>query len=259
MVGFSYRRVPALALAKRLVDDGRIGRIHHIRADYLQDWIVDPEFPLVWRLQKDKAGSGALGDIGAHVVDMAYFLTGEKLTGVAGMLDTFVSERPVPSASTGLSASGGTERGQVTVDDAATFFGRTESGAMASFEATRFATGRKNAIRMELNGSRGSLAFDFERMNELRGLRQHRRSRQTRDSAGSSRPSPTIRTSAPGGRPAMDSATSTRSCTRSPTSSATSPRARPRPRRSPTACTSSGCSTPSSARRQTSPQWTELG
>ena len=110
MVGFSYRRVPALALAKRLVDDGRIGRIHHIRADYLQDWIVDPDFPLVWRLQRDKAGSGALGDIGAHVVDMAYFLTGEKLTGVAGMLDTFVKERPVPSASAGLSASGGTER-----------------------------------------------------------------------------------------------------------------------------------------------------
>lgn len=167
MVGFSYRRVPALALAKKLVDEGRLGRIHHVRADYLQDWIVDPEFPLVWRLQKDKAGSGALGDIGAHVVDMAYFLTGEKLTGVAGMLDTFVTERPLPSASTGLSASGGAETGPVTVDDAATFFGRTESGAMASFEATRFATGRKNAIRMELNGSQGSLAFDFESMNEL--------------------------------------------------------------------------------------------
>jgi predicted dehydrogenase len=167
MVGFSYRRVPALALAKRIVDEGRLGRIHHVRADYLQDWIVDPDFPLVWRLQKDKAGSGALGDIGAHVVDMAYFLTGERLTGVSGMLDTFITERPVPAVSAGLSATGGAEVGPVTVDDAATFFGRTESGAMASFEASRFATGRKNAIRMELNGSRGSLAFDFERMNEL--------------------------------------------------------------------------------------------
>lgn len=171
MVGFNYRRTPAIALARRLVADGRLGTIHHIRADYLQDWIVDPDFPLVWRLQKDKAGSGALGDIGAHVVDMAYFLTGERLIGVAGMLDTFISERPLPAASTGLSGSVGTgekaERGPVTVDDAATFFGRTESGAMASFEATRFATGRKNGVRMELNGSLGSLAFDFERMNEL--------------------------------------------------------------------------------------------
>jgi predicted dehydrogenase len=167
MVGFSYRRVPALALARAMVADGRLGRIHHVRADYLQDWIVDPEFPLVWRLQKDKAGSGALGDIGAHVVDMAYFLTGERLTGVSGMLQTFVTERPVPAESAGLSATGGAEVGEVTVDDAATFFGRTESGAMASFEATRFATGRKNAVRMELNGSLGSIAFDFERMNEL--------------------------------------------------------------------------------------------
>jgi predicted dehydrogenase len=167
MVGFNYRRTPALALARRLVDDGRVGTLRHIRAVYAQDWIVDPQFPLVWRLQKDMAGSGALGDIGAHIVDLAYFLSGERLTGVSGTLDTFVKERPLPSASAGLSATGGAETGAVTVDDAAAFFGRTESGAMATFEATRFATGRKNGMRIELNGSDGSLAFDFERMNEL--------------------------------------------------------------------------------------------
>jgi predicted dehydrogenase len=175
MVAFNYRRTPALALARRLVAEGRLGRLHHIRAQYLQDWIVDPEFPLVWRLQKDKAGSGALGDIGAHVVDLAYFLTGERLTGVSGTLERFVDRRPLPQEASGLSASAdgdGTDRGSramgdVTVDDAAAFFGRTTSGALATFEATRFATGRKNGMRIELNGSDGSLAFDFERLNEL--------------------------------------------------------------------------------------------
>jgi predicted dehydrogenase len=171
MVGFSYRRTPALALARDLVAAGRLGRIHHVRAEYLQDWIVDPEFPLVWRLQKEKAGSGALGDIGAHVVDLARFLTGERLTGVSGTLETFVDERPLletgDGATGGLAASGGTGTGQVTVDDAAAFFGRNEGGALATFVATRFATGRKNAMRIELNGSQGSLSFDFERLNEL--------------------------------------------------------------------------------------------
>jgi len=170
MVAFNYRRTPALALARQLVADGRLGRIHHVRADYLQDWIVDPEFPLVWRLQKDKAGSGALGDIGAHVVDLAAYLTGERLTGVSGTLQRFVEKRPLPTAASGLSAQGGGDGqqvGEVTVDDAAAFFGRTESGALATFEATRFATGRKNAMRIELNGSEGSVAFDFERLNEL--------------------------------------------------------------------------------------------
>jgi predicted dehydrogenase len=167
MVGYSYRRVPAVALARRLVEQGRIGEIRHVRASYQQDWITDPEFPLVWRLQRSMAGSGALGDIGAHIVDMAQYLTGDQLTGVSALTETFVRERPLPAASSGLAASGGTERGTVDVDDAALFLGRFAGGAVASFEATRFATGRKNALRIELNGSRGSLAFDQERMNEL--------------------------------------------------------------------------------------------
>jgi predicted dehydrogenase len=171
MVGFNYRRVPAVALARRLVAQGRIGQVRHVRGAYLQDWIIDPEFPLVWRLQKDKAGSGALGDIGAHIVDMAQFVVGDELTGVSALTETFIKDRPLPSeintAAGGLAASGSTERGQVTVDDTALFIGRFGGGAVASFEATRFATGRKNAIRLEINGSTGSLAFDFESMNEL--------------------------------------------------------------------------------------------
>jgi predicted dehydrogenase len=169
MVGFSYRRVPALALARDLVAQGRLGRIHHVRGQYLQDWIVDPEFPLVWRLQKDKAGSGALGDIGAHILDLAQFVTGERLTGVSATMETFVRERPLPAAVSGLSGSGdrGAGTGEVTVDDAAIVLARTSGGALATFEATRFATGRKNAMRLEVNGSKGSLSFDFEAMNEL--------------------------------------------------------------------------------------------
>ena len=167
MVAFNYRRVPALALARRLVAEGRIGEIRHVRAVYLQDWIVDPEFPLVWRLQKDKAGSGALGDIGAHIVDAAQFVTGDRLTGVSALTETFIRERPLVGESSGLAATATVERGPVTVDDAALFLGRFAGGAVASFEATRFATGRKNAMRLEVNGSRGSLAFDFESMNEL--------------------------------------------------------------------------------------------
>jgi predicted dehydrogenase len=167
MVGFNYRRVPALSLARRLVADGRIGEIRHVRAQYLQDWIVDPQFPLVWRLQKDKAGSGALGDIGAHIVDAAQFVAGDVLTGVSALTETFVKERPLAEATSGLSATGGAATGPVTVDDAALFIGRFAGGALGSFEATRFATGRKNTIRLELNGSLGSVAFDFENMNEL--------------------------------------------------------------------------------------------
>jgi predicted dehydrogenase len=167
MVGFTYRRVPAIALARKLVAGGRIGTIHHVRAQYLQDWIVDPEAPLSWRLEKEKAGSGALGDIGAHIVDLTQFITGDTLSRVAGRLRTFVDERPLPAEHAGLAGTAGTGRGRVTVDDAATFLAEFRGGALGVFEATRFATGRKNAIRIEINGSRGSLAFDFEDMNLL--------------------------------------------------------------------------------------------
>jgi len=167
MVGFNYRRVPALALAQRIVASGRLGELRHVRAQYLQDWIVDPQFPLVWRLQKDKAGSGALGDIGAHIVDLTQYVTGQSITGVSALTETFVRERPLPSASSGLSAESSSELGTVTVDDAALFLARLSGGAVATYEATRFATGRKNGLRVEVNGSLGSAVFDLERLNEL--------------------------------------------------------------------------------------------
>jgi predicted dehydrogenase len=170
MVGFTYRRVPAIAHARQLVADGRLGEIRHVRAQYLQDWIADPAAPMSWRLDKEKAGSGALGDIGAHIVDMTQFITGQAISGVSGMLETFVKERPVPTESGRLSGVGGSEMGAVTVDDAAAFLARFDGGAFGVFEATRFATGRKNAIRIEINGSAGSLAFDFEDMNVLHFL-----------------------------------------------------------------------------------------
>jgi predicted dehydrogenase len=167
MVGFNYRRVPALALARRLIEDGRLGAIRHVRAQYLQDWLTDPQFPLVWRLRQESAGSGALGDLGAHSIDLAQYLTGQRIERVGAMLETFVRERPLPAASSGLSAEGGAGSGRVTVDDAALFTARFEDGALGLFEATRFAPGRKNAMRIEVNGARGSIAFDFESMNEL--------------------------------------------------------------------------------------------
>ncbi|TRV78829.1 Gfo/Idh/MocA family oxidoreductase [Streptomyces sp. 130] len=168
-VGFNYRRVPALAHARRLVAEGRLGALRHVRAVYLQDWLTDPASPLTWRLDKDRAGSGALGDLGAHVVDLAQYLAGEPLTEVSALTETFVRERPRPAGPSGGlrggAAAGGT--GPVTVDDAAVFTGRLASGALASFEVTRMAAGRKNALRLEINGERGSLAFDLERLNEL--------------------------------------------------------------------------------------------
>ena len=171
MVGFNYRRLPAVAFARQLVVEGRLGQVRHVRAQYMQDWIVDPEYPLVWRLRADQAGSGALGDIGAHIVDLTQFVTGQRITGVSGLLETFVRRRPLPAAGSGLSGSAGTaETGEVTVDDAALFLARLDGGAVATYEATRFATGRKNSIRVELNGERGSLAFDLERLNELEFL-----------------------------------------------------------------------------------------
>ncbi|MGW6555539.1 Gfo/Idh/MocA family protein, partial [Streptomyces sp. NPDC055051] len=168
MVGFNYRRVPALALARRLVAEGRVGALRHVRLTYLQDWLVDPDFPLTWRLERQHAGSGALGDLGAHIVDLAQFLAGEPLVGVSAQLETFVRERPLlAGVSAGLSGAGGAGRGPVTVDDAAVFTGRLASGALATFEASRVAPGRKNALRLEISGELGSLAFDLERLNEL--------------------------------------------------------------------------------------------
>jgi predicted dehydrogenase len=158
MVGFNYRRVPALALARRLVAAGRLGDLRHLRAVYLQDWLTDPAAPLTWRMQAARAGSGALGDLGAHIVDLARYLTGDEIAGVSALSATFTARRP-------LAAGAGT--GPVTVDDAVVFTARLGSGALASFEATRCAAGRKNGLRIELNGSAGSLAFDLERLNEL--------------------------------------------------------------------------------------------
>ncbi|MUT68658.1 Gfo/Idh/MocA family protein [Paenibacillus sp. NEAU-GSW1] len=168
MVGFNYRFAPAVQLAKKLIDEGRLGKIYHFRAVFLQDWIIDPDFPLVWRLQKEIAGSGSHGDLGAHLIDMARFLVGE-FGEVVGMGETFIKERPIPSAMTGLSAKGSKDapRGEVTVDDATLFMTRFENGALGSFEATRFAAGHRCTNAFEINGSKGSVKFDFERMNEL--------------------------------------------------------------------------------------------
>lgn len=169
MVNFNYRRVPAVVLAKRLIEEGRIGEIRHFRAVYLQDWILDPQFPLVWRLQKDKAGSGALGDIAAHIVDLSHYLVGD-IAKVTGELDTFIKERPLEVSSgggAGLEAAKGTEMGQVTVDDSAHFIAKFTSGATGTFEVTRLAAGRRNHNSFEINGSKGSIVFDLERLNEL--------------------------------------------------------------------------------------------
>ncbi|MEV4496412.1 Gfo/Idh/MocA family oxidoreductase [Micromonospora arborensis] len=170
MCGFNYRRVPAVTMMRQMVADGRLGVIRHVRAVYLQDWIVDPQFPLVWRLQKDRAGSGALGDIGAHIIDLTQFVTGQRISGVSAVTETFVKERPLPAESSGLAASvdgHAAPTGPVTVDDAAVFVARLDGGALATYEASRFATGRKNALRVEINGSLGTVVFDLERLNEL--------------------------------------------------------------------------------------------
>jgi len=170
MVNFNYRRVPAVQLAKRLIQDGRIGKIYHWRAVYLQDWIMDPNFPLVWRLQKDIAGAGTLGDLGAHSIDLARMLVGE-ISEVTGMTETFIKKRPLLAGTTGgLGAAASAEMGEVTVDDAALFMTRFANGAVGTFEATRFANGRRNYNSFEINGSKGSIVFNLERMNELQVL-----------------------------------------------------------------------------------------
>ena len=160
MVCHNYRRVPAIALARAMIERGELGkRLFHYRARYAQDWIIDPEFPLVWRLQSKVAGSGSLGDLGSHIIDLARYLVGE-FREVCASLQTFVRERPLPE--------NGKCRGKVTVDDAAAIIGRFRNGALATLEATRFAHGRKNALTIEINGSQGSLVFDLEHMNRLR-------------------------------------------------------------------------------------------
>ncbi|WP_088103586.1 Gfo/Idh/MocA family protein [Halalkalibacter urbisdiaboli] len=168
MVGFNYRFTPAVMLAKKLIDEGRLGDIYHFRGWFLQDWVIDPNFPLVWRLQKEVAGSGSLGDLGAHTIDLAHYLLGD-ISDVIGMNETFIKERPLPSNMTGLSATSEqtSEKGPVTVDDATLFMARFANGALGSFEATRFATGHRSTNSFEINGSKGSVIFDFERMNEL--------------------------------------------------------------------------------------------
>jgi predicted dehydrogenase len=167
MINFNYRRVPAVALAKRWIQEGKIGDPYHYHGAYFQDWIMDPEFPLVWRLDKKLAGSGALSDIGAHAADLAEHLNGEMQTVVAE-LTTFIKERPLPAEGEGAWGAKGQEgRGKVTVDDDANFLARFKNGSVGVFQNTRFAGGRRNANRFEIFGSKGSLAFDMERMNEL--------------------------------------------------------------------------------------------
>ena len=166
----NYRRVPAVAFAKQLIDEGKIGRIYHWRGAYLQDWIMDPEFPLIWQLEKDKAGAGPHFDLNSHSVDLARYLVGE-IAQVSAMFKTFVTERPLPGAGAGTFSSGENAaaegKGRVEIDDAAFMNVEFENGALGSFNSSRFAGGRKNYNVFEIYGSRGSLAFDLERMNEL--------------------------------------------------------------------------------------------
>jgi predicted dehydrogenase len=159
MLCHNYRRIPAVMLARQLVASGKIGRIFHYRGTYLQDWCVDPALPLYWRFRKEKAGSGSLGDILSHSLDLGRYVTGSEVTEVSGALETFVKQRPLPEDPK--------RKGKVTVDDAALALVRFANGALGSIEGTRFAAGRKNYNRFELNGEKGSIAFDLERMNEL--------------------------------------------------------------------------------------------
>ena len=170
MVCHNYRRIPAIALAKQMIERGELGnRIFHFRARYAQDWIVDPNFPLVWRLQSDVAGSGALGDIFSHIVDLARYLVGE-FRELCATMETFVKQRPLVGRYASPARTGPSRQriGKVTVDDAVMMIGRFRNGALASLEATRFAPGRKNSITLEINGSGGSLFFDLEAMNRLK-------------------------------------------------------------------------------------------
>ena len=167
MVGFTYRRVPAVTFLRDLIAQGAVGAVQQVRAAYRQDWLVDPQAPMAWRLQKEHAGSGALGDIGAHIIDMTQFVTGQSVDAVSGTVETIVTERPRAAAASGFTGTAGEGYDEVTVDDAAIFTGRLSGGALVSFEATRFATGRKNALTIEVSGDRGALVFDLEDLNSL--------------------------------------------------------------------------------------------
>ncbi|MDP9488262.1 MAG: Gfo/Idh/MocA family oxidoreductase [Actinomycetota bacterium] len=161
MVCHNYRRVPAVGLAKKLIDEGRIGEIRHWRAVYLQDWLLDPMSPLTWRLRKETGGAGPLADLGSHLVDLVHFLVG-PITEVVGTAETFVKERPLPA-----SDGDRPKMGEVTVNEAAAFLARFEHGAMGTFEVSPLVPGRKARESFEINGSKGSVLFDLERMNEL--------------------------------------------------------------------------------------------
>ncbi len=170
-VWYNYRRCPAVALAHQLVRQGALGRLYHVRAQFLQSW-AGPDVPLLWRFQKKYAGSGALGDLGAHVIDMARFVTGDEITEIGGALaETFIKQRSIPSAGPagGIARGtrGGSKKGKVDVDDAMLFLARFAGGAVASFEATRFAKPNQNAANLEVNGEKGSIRFEFENMNVL--------------------------------------------------------------------------------------------
>ncbi len=169
MVAHNYRFVPAIVLARKLIESGQLGRIYHFRAVYLQEWIMDPNFERVWRLDKNIAGSGALGDLGAHIIDLARFLVGEPARTMA-MTKTFIPERPLP----------GGGRGKVEVDDAFTSLIEFENGALGTLEASRFAAGRKNYEVLEINGENGSIRFNMERMNELEVFWANEEPRDTR-------------------------------------------------------------------------------
>jgi len=160
MVGFNFRRVPAVALARELIAAGRLGTIRHVRGAYLASHMLDPELPLAWRLDAAQAGSGALGDLGAHAIDLAQHLAGDRIAGVSALTETFVRERPL--------ADGGGARGPVTVDDAALFIARFAGGALGGFEATRFAAGHTEGLSVEINGELGSVVWELGALNRLR-------------------------------------------------------------------------------------------
>jgi predicted dehydrogenase len=171
-VWYNYRRVPALAFARQLVEEGRIGKVFHVRALYLQSWIIDPSFPAIWRLDAKTAGSGSHGDLNAHILDAARYITGEEITDVVAHMETFVKERPSGEMVGGLSAqkkgAGKVKMEKITVDDAVCVIGKMSGGGVCTFEATRFAQGRKNGNRIEINGEKGAIVFEFEDMNRLK-------------------------------------------------------------------------------------------